>query len=100
MRMKQHMKFWRIWKRREVREAELERELHDHLDLEAEENRDAGLSPQEAEYTARRALGNALRIKEDVRMSWASNGSKRCFRIYATECANFAEIPALPRSRS
>jgi putative ABC transport system permease protein len=38
--------------------------------LEAEEEREAGLSPEVAEYTARRALGNTVRIKEDVRMAW------------------------------
>jgi predicted permease len=64
------MKFWRLWYRREAREADLERELRDHLDLEAEEHQEAGLSSEEAEYAARRALGNTVQIKEDVRMVW------------------------------
>jgi putative ABC transport system permease protein len=64
------MKFWRSWTRREAREADLERELRDHLDLEAEEQREAGLPPEEASYAARRAFGNTVRIKEDVRMAW------------------------------
>src|SRR5205823_8921074 len=65
------MKFWRRWMlRRDAREADLERELRDHLDLEAEEQREAGVSPEEAGYAARRALGNTVRIKEDVRMAW------------------------------
>jgi predicted permease len=64
------MKFWRSWMQREAREADLERELRDHLELEAEEQREAGLSPEEAAYAARRAFGNAVRIKEDVRMAW------------------------------
>jgi putative ABC transport system permease protein len=68
--MWKQMKFWRSWKRREAREADLERELRDHLDLEAEEQREAGLSSKEAEYAARRALGNTVKIKEDVRMAW------------------------------
>jgi predicted permease len=58
------MKFW------QDREAELEREVRDHLDLEAEEQQEAGLAPAEAAYAARRALGNATHIKEDVRMAW------------------------------
>src|SRR5438477_11386456 len=70
MRMRQHMKFWQSWKRREAREADLERELRDHLDLEAEQRREAGLSSEEAKYAARRALGNTVQIKEDVRMAW------------------------------
>ena len=51
-------------------EADLERELRDHLELEAEEQRAAGLSPQEAAYAAHRALGNTLKIEEDVRAAW------------------------------
>src|SRR5437899_342169 len=52
------------------REDDLDRELSDHLQLEAEEQRDAGVSPEEARYAARRALGNTLLIKEDVRTTW------------------------------
>jgi putative ABC transport system permease protein len=61
---------WFPWYRRQAREADLERELRDHLDLEAEEQQDAGLSAEEASYAARRVLGNTLQIKEDVRMVW------------------------------
>jgi predicted permease len=63
------MTFWR-WRTRQGREAELERELRDHLDLESEEQREAGLASEEAVYAARRALGNTTQIKEDVRMGW------------------------------
>jgi putative ABC transport system permease protein len=63
------MKFWR-WSERRQREAELERELRDHLELEAEEQQAAGVSPEEAAYAARRALGNTTQIKEDVRAAW------------------------------
>jgi predicted permease len=64
------MKFWRLWSRRRAREADLERELQDHLELEAEEQQDAGLPAEAAHYAARRALGNTTRIKEDVRAMW------------------------------
>ena len=57
----------------QAREADLERELRDHLELEAEEQRAAGLSPQEAAYAAHRALGNTLKIEEDVRAAWGSH---------------------------
>ena len=49
-----------MWRRR--REQDLERELRDHLDLEAGEQQDR--------YAARRALGNTSLIKEDVREAW------------------------------
>src|ERR1043166_3049314 len=57
------------WRRRN-RAEDLERELRDHLELEAEERHEAGLSPDEARFAARRALGNATLIKEDVRAVW------------------------------
>src|SRR5215471_11558285 len=58
-----------IWKRikglgpwsREQKEGELEREIRNHLDLEAEESGERG---------ARLAFGNAVRVKEDVRREW------------------------------
>src|SRR5215469_9721527 len=43
-------------------EGDLDRELRNHLDLEAEERGDRD--------SARRALGNMTRIKEDVREAW------------------------------
>jgi predicted permease len=61
---------WFPWYRRRAREAELERELRDHLELDAEEQQDAGLPPQEAANAAHRALGNTLKIEEDVRTAW------------------------------
>jgi predicted permease len=64
---------WLPWYRRRAREAELERELRDHLELEADEQRAAGLSSEEAAYAAHRALGNMLKIEEDVRSAWGLN---------------------------
>ncbi|HKS72366.1 MAG TPA: permease prefix domain 1-containing protein, partial [Terriglobales bacterium] len=58
------------WYHRRGREAELVRELRDHLDLEADEQRASGLSPQQAATAAHRALGNTLKIEEDVRAAW------------------------------
>jgi predicted permease len=55
---------------RRDREDDLDRELSAHLELEAEEQRDAGRSLEEARYAAQRALGNSLLIKEDVRATW------------------------------
>ena len=61
---------WVPWYRRRARDADLTRELRDHLDLEADEQRSAGLPPQQAAYAAHRALGNTLKIEEDVRRAW------------------------------
>src|ERR1700733_1798171 len=59
----------RVWRRR-PREEELERELEAHLALEAEEQRDSGVAPEEAHFAARRAFGNATLVREDVRAVW------------------------------
>jgi putative ABC transport system permease protein len=49
----------------------LDRELESHLELEAEEQLDSGLSPEEARYAARRAFGNTTLIREDMRAIWS-----------------------------
>jgi predicted permease len=64
------MNFWRWQSRKRTREAELDRELQSHIEAEADEQREAGLPPDEAAYAARRALGNTTQIKEDVRVAW------------------------------
>src|SRR5215831_641398 len=73
MAIRRRLRSWLPWfpsYRRRAREADLERELRDHLELEADEQRAAGLSLQEADYAAHRALGNTLKIEEDVRAAW------------------------------
>ncbi len=60
------MQWWRIGKRN----ADLERELRADLELEEEEQRENGSSPEEARYAARRAFGNPTLIKEQTREAW------------------------------
>jgi predicted permease len=52
------------------REEDLERELRDHLELEAEEQRADGLSPEDARYAAQRAFGSTALVAEQVREAW------------------------------
>jgi len=59
---------WR-WHRSD-REGELDRELRDHLDLEAEDRLAAGSSSDAARDAARRTFGSTALIKEDVREAW------------------------------
>src|SRR5579864_4429632 len=61
------------WWRRRKGEQDLERELRSHLELEAEEQQEGGLSQDEARYAARRALGNTGALKEAVREMWRWN---------------------------
>ena len=61
------MKWWQIKKR----DADLERELRSDLELEEEDRRESGLSPEEAHYAARRAFGNPTLIREQTRAVWS-----------------------------
>ena len=60
------MKRWQIKKR----DADLERELRSDLELEEEEQRENGLSAEDARYAARRAFGNTALIKEQTHEAW------------------------------
>ena len=60
------MRWWQIRKRN----ADLERELQCALELEEEEQRERGLSPEGARFAARRAFGNATLIQEQTRETW------------------------------
>jgi putative ABC transport system permease protein len=68
------MRFWRVLAgcraRRRAREEDLERELRTHLDLEVEEQQEAGVPPDEARCAALRAFGNMTLVKEEVREIW------------------------------
>lgn len=60
------MRWWQVNKRHD----DLERELQSDLELEEEEQRENGLSAQEAHYAARRALGNIPVIQEYTHDAW------------------------------
>jgi predicted permease len=62
------------------RERDFDRELESHLELEAEEQLESGLSHEEAHYAARRAFGNTAIVKEDVRAIWRLVWLERFFR--------------------
>jgi predicted permease len=61
------MRWWQIRKR----DADLARELEADLELEEEEQRERGLSAEEAHYAARRAFGNPTLIREQTRAAWS-----------------------------
>lgn len=73
-----------FWRRK--READLDRELRAHLDLEAEERGDAG--------AARRALGNVGLIKEDVRRAWGWSSIADFARHLRQSIRSLARRPA------
>jgi putative ABC transport system permease protein len=55
------------WKRRSDR---LEDEIQTHIDLETQENIEAGMSPEEARHAAMRKFGNVLVAKDKSRDVW------------------------------
>ena len=61
------------WSRITKRKADLERELQSDLALEEEEQRERGLSSEEAHYAALRAFGNPTLIREQTRATWSWN---------------------------
>ena len=65
------------WLRGKQREQDLERELRSDLELEAEEQRASGLSPEEAHYAALREFGNTALVKEEVRAMWGWTSIER-----------------------
>ncbi len=56
--------------RKHSRNDDLERELQSDLELEAEEQRENGQSPEEARYAALRAFGNTTTIAQQTREQW------------------------------
>ena len=68
------------WRRRRQLEHDLDRELRNHLELEAEERRETGAAAQEAQFAAERALGNQSVLKETVREVWGRTSVERIGR--------------------
>jgi putative ABC transport system permease protein len=56
--------------RRDRFDRELEEEMRFHLEMKAEENLAAGISPEEARYAARRQFGNQTLLREMSRDMW------------------------------
>jgi predicted permease len=70
------MKWWRI----RNRDADLERELRSDLELEEQEQREKGLSPEEARYAARRAFGNTALVQDQTHEAWGSAPFERLWQ--------------------
>jgi putative ABC transport system permease protein len=59
------------WRRIKKRNADVERELNSDLELEEEEQRERGISGEEARYAALRAFGNPNLIREQTLDIWS-----------------------------
>src|ERR1039458_3334395 len=58
-----------LW-RRDRFDRDLEEEMQSHLEMQAEENRENGMSGEEARRAARRQFGNAAALGEASREAW------------------------------
>jgi putative ABC transport system permease protein len=70
---------FRRW-RRGGADEELDREIQSHLAAEAEERAELGVPVLEAKEEARRAFGNQLRVKEEMRAVWGWGAAEDWFR--------------------
>jgi len=55
------------WWRRKESDHDLERELRSYLELETDEQQEAGLPPDQARHAAQRAFGNTTLVQEKIR---------------------------------
>jgi len=70
------MRWWQI----RNRDADLERELRSDLELEEEEQRERGVSPEDARYASLRAFGNPTLVRERTRAVWSWDRVENLFR--------------------
>jgi len=75
-------------------ESDLDEEVRSHLEMLAEENIQAGMSPEEARRAARIELGGVDQLKEQVHQVQAATGFTRFLGIAVTASDNFARIRA------
>jgi predicted permease len=83
------MRWWQLKRRN----ADLERELRSDLDLEEEEQRERGLSPENARYAARRALGNPALIREQTHEAWGWAPFERLWQDVRFAFRQFSRSP-------
>lgn len=65
-------KLRRLFGRRDATD-DLDEEIRAHLKMEAQENRESGMTPEEAYYAARRRFGNVTMTRERSREMWGWN---------------------------
>ena len=58
-------------------DLEMDEELRMHEELKTRELRDTGMTDEEARYSARRQMGNALRQREESREAWGWSWSEQ-----------------------
>jgi putative ABC transport system permease protein len=57
-------------RRRKRMMEDLDRDIHEHIERETQDNIDRGMPPEEARYAAVRKFGNVTLVKEETREVW------------------------------
>ena len=58
-------------RRRKRMLEDLDQDLRDHIEMEAQENIERGMLPEAAHYAALRKFGNVARVREETRQIWS-----------------------------
>jgi len=80
---------------RDQSQRELDEEMQLHLDLRQQQRQDAGLAPDAARRSARRAFGNTTRIQEKSRMTWGSEWMESLWQDISYGMRSMLRSPAL-----
>ena len=88
------MSWWQMirWQSKN-RDEDVERELRSDLELEEEEQRDAGISKEEAHYAALRAFGNPALIREQTLSVWWWNWLESLVRDFRFSLRTLRRTP-------
>ncbi len=90
------MRWWKIRKR----DADLEREFQTDLELEEEEQREKGASPDEARHAARRTFGNKTLIRERTHEAWGFADLERFLTDVRYACRGLLKSPGFALTAS
>ena len=85
----------RVLFRRESFDSDLEEEIQAHLEMQAEENEEKGMPPEEARFAAQRQFGNPTLLKESSRELWGCPLLEQIWRDLRFALRMMAKSPVL-----
>jgi putative ABC transport system permease protein len=86
--------FWRNgWRSRRTREADLEREIHSHLQMDIAERVARGESPGDAARNAARDFGNRATVREATSDMWSGEAIHRIVQDARYAIRSLARVP-------
>src|SRR5262245_47809661 len=89
------MRDWRFWRWRKADDDEMDREIGVHLELAAEERRQAGAPERDAERAARREFGSVTLTREELRDMRTGAGLEQMWRDFAEAIRTMPRDPTV-----